>query len=128
MSPDERQVGVTLRRERAAAFPETIPRRQTAERWRSYVQPNAKPTRGHCADANGRRQYRTTADGRRTQKLNGISNQSRNAAVSRFEPDGLMDLIALVPYEKVKVLLQVAGKDCEEHDTRSPAAWSSNHG
>ena len=34
--------------------------------------------------------------------------------------DGLNDLVALVPYEKVKVLLQVAGRDFDEQDVAPP--------
>jgi hypothetical protein len=34
--------------------------------------------------------------------------------------DGLTDLVVLIPYEKVKVLLQVAGKDFDELDIAAP--------
>ena len=34
--------------------------------------------------------------------------------------DGLADLVVLIPYEKVKVLLQVAGKDFDEQDVAPP--------
>lgn len=43
--------------------------------------------------------------------------------------DGLADLVILIPYEKIKVLIQVSGKDFEETDAaRRPAAASSNRG
>jgi hypothetical protein len=34
--------------------------------------------------------------------------------------DGLMDLVVLIPYEKIKVLLQVPGKDFDEEDIAPP--------
>ena len=36
------------------------------------------------------------------------------------DQDGLADLVILIPYEKVKVLRQAAGKDFEEWDVETP--------
>ncbi len=40
--------------------------------------------------------------------------------------DGLADLIALIPYEKIKVLLQVEGRDFDEEDVAAPGGSVEN--
>src|SRR5205085_7781067 len=73
------------------------------------LRPEAKPTLAVIVDQDGRRSLVTrTADGKsRTQKLN--KNFKSNPTALAFhdvDQDGLMDLVMLIPYEKVKVLLQ----------------------
>ena len=74
-------------------------------------------------DQDGKRTLVTrTADGaKRSQKLAESFKSAPSALVWHdVNQDGLADLIALVPYEKIKVLLQVAGKDFEEMDVTPP--------
>ena len=57
----------------------------------------------------------------KTQKLNDNFKSNPTAlAFHDVNQDGLADLVVLIPYEKVKVLLQVAGKDFEELDVAPP--------
>jgi hypothetical protein len=84
-------------------------------------------------DQDGKRSLITrTADGKsKTQKLS--ENFKSNPTILSFhdaDQDGLTDLVALIPYEKVKVLRQVQGKDFEEIDVAPPGGaieqpWSS---
>jgi hypothetical protein len=82
-----------------------------------------KPVLAAIVDQDGRRSLVIrTADGKnKTQKLN--DNFKSNPTMLVFHDanqDGLSDLIALIPYEKIKVLLQVARKDFEELDIAPP--------
>ncbi len=74
-------------------------------------------------DKNGERSLVTrTGDGKmKSQKLN-ASFKSNPAAFSfqDVNQDGLTDLIVLIPYEKVKVLLQKSGGDFDETDVDPP--------
>src|SRR5207248_3254418 len=57
----------------------------------------------------------------KTQKLS--ENFKSNPTMLAFHDanqDGLPDLVVLIPYEKVKVLLQVPGKDFDEVDVAPP--------
>lgn len=117
LSSDERQVGVTRFDEKERlAFPELIPLEgKPLALAVGALTPKGKPALAVIAlDSNDRRVLVTrTADGsNQIQKLH--ENFKSNPATLLFHDlnqDGLGDLVALVPYEKVKVLLQVAGKD-----------------
>ena len=41
-------------------------------------------------------------------------------AIQDVNQDGLADLVVLIPYEKIKVLLQKAGRDFDEEDVAPP--------
>jgi len=126
LSSDERQVGVTRFDEKERLpFPELIPLEgKPLALAVGSLQPRAKPTLAVIVlGADDRRTLFTrTADGQtRTQKLS--ENFKSNPTTLLFHDlnqDGLTDLVALVPYEKVKVLLQVAGKDFDEQDIAPP--------
>ena len=97
------------------------------------LQPGAKPTLAVLVEKDDRRSLVTrTADGKsKTQKLSAdFKSNPTLLAIHDVNQDGLADLVALVPYEKVKVLLQVAGKDFDEQDVAPPggvieAPWLS---
>jgi hypothetical protein len=126
LSSDERQVGVTRFDEKERlAFPELIPLAgKPLVLAAGVLQPKAKPTLAVIVLGTDERRtlVTRTADGKsRTQKLS--ENFKSNPATLLFHDlnqDGLADLIALVPYEKVKVLLQVAEKDFDEQDVAPP--------
>ena len=63
-----------------------------------------------------------TADGKtRTQKLSkDFKSNPTTLAFHDADQDGLTDLVMLMPYEKVKILRQVADKDFEELDIDPP--------
>lgn len=128
LSSDERQVGVTRMDDKERLpFPELIqldgkPLALAV----GALQAGGKPVLAVVAlDKEDRRVLITrTADGKmRTQKLSAdFKSNPTTLLFHDANQDGLMDLIALVPYEKVKVLLQVKGKDndFEEYDIAPP--------
>ena len=126
LSADERQVGVTrMDNKQRLAFPELIqlPGRPLALTV-GALQPKAKPTLAVVVlGADDRRTLVTrTADGKmKSQKLSETFKSNPTTLLFHdVNQDGLTDLVALVPYEKVKVLLQVAGKDFDEQDVAPP--------
>ncbi len=120
LSPDERQVGVTRFDENGRlAFPELIPLEgKPLALAVGALAPDAKPTLAVIVlDAGDRRVLVTrTADGKSaSQKLN--ASFKSNPAMLLFHDlnqDGQADLVVLVPYEKVKVLLQTKGEFSEQ--------------
>ena len=83
----------------------------------------AKPALAMIVDQNGQRFLATrTADGKvRTQKLSEkFTSNPVTMAVQDLNQDGLPDLVVLIPYEKIKVLLQKPGGDFDEEDIDPP--------
>jgi hypothetical protein len=126
LSADERQVGITrMDDKQRLPFPELI---QLEGRPLALavgaLHSNAKPTLAVIVLATDDRRLlvtRTTDGKTKTQKLS--ENFKSNPTTLLFHDanqDGLTDLVALVPYEKVKLLLQVAGKDFDEQDVAPP--------
>jgi hypothetical protein len=74
-------------------------------------------------DKDGQRSLVTrTAEGKlRAQKLNeNFKSNPTTLALHDVNQDGRMDLVVLIPYEKIKVLLQKSGGDFEEADVDPP--------
>ena len=87
------------------------------------LKPGAKPSLCVIVDQNGRRSLVThAADGKmRTQKLDENFKSNPTAlAIQDVNQDGRADLVALIPYEKIKVLLQKSGGDFDEVDVDPP--------
>ncbi|HUB86729.1 MAG TPA: VCBS repeat-containing protein, partial [Verrucomicrobiae bacterium] len=87
------------------------------------LRPGGKPTLAVIVDRNGQRYLvTTTADGKsRTQMLS--ENFKDNPTTLTFEDvnqDGLTDLVVLIPYDKVKVLLQKTDGGFDEEDVDWP--------
>lgn len=125
LSADERQVGVTrLDDKQGLPFPTLIPLDgKPLALAVGKLQPSAKPTLAVILDQDGKRSLVTrAADGKsRTQKLREDFKSNPTALVLHdADQDGTMDLVVLIPYEKVKVLRQVPGKDFEELDVSPP--------
>lgn len=128
LSADERQVGVTrLDEKERLPFPELIqldgkPLALAV----GALQQNEKATLAVVILGNDDRRVLVTrtADGKtKTQKLSeDFKSNPTTLLFHDANQDGLTDLIALVPYEKVKVLVQVKGKDAtfEEFDVAPP--------
>lgn len=128
LSADERQVGVTrLDEKERLPFPELIqldgkPLALAV----GALQQNEKATLAVVVLGNDDRRVLVTrtADGKtKTQKLSeDFKSNPTTLLFHDANQDGLTDLIALVPYEKVKVLVQVKGKDAtfEEFDVAPP--------
>jgi hypothetical protein len=83
----------------------------------------AAPSLCVLVDKDGRRSLVIrAADGKlRTQKLNeNFKSNPTTLALQDVNQDGRADLVALIPYEKVKVLLQKSNGDFEETDVDPP--------
>ena len=87
------------------------------------LKPGAKPSLCVIVDQDGRRSLVTrTADGKmRTQKLGeNFKSNPTTLAIQDVNQDGRADLVALIPYEKIKVLLQKSNGHFEEEDVDPP--------
>lgn len=125
MSTDERQVGVTqFDKQGRVPFPTIIP--TDGKPLAMAIGPlktGERPTLAVILDQDGKRSLFTRdAEGRtKTQKLreNFKSNPS-TLAIHDANQDGLADLIVLIPYEKIKILLQQPDADFDEQDVSPP--------
>jgi hypothetical protein len=131
LSADERQVGVTrLDAKQRLPFPTLIPLDgKPLALAVGKLQAGAKPVLAVIVEQEGKGDQDTrrvlltrTADGKtRTQKLSkDFKANPTTLAFHDADQDGLMDLVILMPYEKVKILRQVPGKDFEELDVDPP--------
>jgi hypothetical protein len=87
------------------------------------LKPGAKPTLAIIVDKDGARSLVTfTAAGKTTtQKLSAsFTANPTTLAIQDVNQDGLADLVVLIPYEKVKVLLQKKDGKFDEMDVDSP--------
>jgi VCBS repeat protein len=125
LSGDERQVGVTrLDQNQRLPFPTLIPvDGKPLALAAGRLQAGAKPSLAMLVDHDGKRSLVIrTADGKsKSQKLNDeFKSNPTTLAIQDVDQDGLADLVTLIPYEKIKVLRQVAGKDYDELDIAPP--------
>ena len=125
LSQDERAVGVTqFDKNGRLPFPTLLPLDgKPLAMTVGPLKPGAKPTLAIIVDKDGQRSLVTrTADGKvKSQKLS--DSFKSNPASFTFEDvnqDGLADLVVLIPYEKVKVLLQKSGDGFAEVDVDPP--------
>jgi hypothetical protein len=87
------------------------------------LKPHAKPTLCVIVDKDGQRSLVTeTADGKtKTQKLSDDFKSNPSAmALQDVSDDGRADLVILIPYEKIKVLLQKRDGSFDEEDVDAP--------
>ena len=87
------------------------------------LKPGAKPVLAVILDKDGQRSLVTrTADGKtKSQRLSdSFKSNPTTLAIQDVNQDGLADLVALIPYEKIKVLLQKPGGDFDEEDVDPP--------
>ena len=125
LSGDERQIGVAHLDEKGRLpFPTLIPLEgKPLAMAIGKFQTDGKQTLAVIVDQDGKRSLVTrTADGKgKTQKLNeNFKSNPTSIAFQDVNQDGLADLVVLIPYEKIKVLLQVTGKDFDEQDVAPP--------
>ncbi len=125
LSQDERQIGVTrLDANGRIAFPTILP--TDGRPLTMAVGPlraNARPTLAVITDQDGKRELLLrTADGKTTrQKLSeSFKGNPSGMVMHDANQDGLADLVVLIPYEKLKVLLQVNDKPFDEEDVSPP--------
>jgi len=125
LSPDERQVGYTTFDQKGRMpFPTIIPMDgKPLSMAVGRLRPGQKPTLAVILDQDGKRALFTRSpDGQtKTQKLSeNFKSNPASVAFHDANQDGLADLIVLIPYEKIKILIQVPDKDFEETDVAPP--------
>ncbi|HEY1716885.1 MAG TPA: VCBS repeat-containing protein [Verrucomicrobiae bacterium] len=125
LSGDENAVGVTqFDKNGRLPFPTLIPLDgKPLVMAVGALKPGAKPALAVIVDKDGLRSLVTrTADGKtRTQKLNAnFKSNPATFAIQDVNQDGLADLVVLIPYEKVKVLLQKSDGSFDEEDIDPP--------
>ena len=125
LSRDENAVGVTqFDKSGRLPFPTLIP--LDGKPLAMAVGPlksGAKPTLAIILDKDGQRSLVTrSAEGKmKTQKLSdSFKSNPSSFTIEDVNQDGLADLVVLIPYEKVKVLLQKSGGDFDEVDVDPP--------
>jgi hypothetical protein len=114
LSEDERAVGVTqFDKNGRLPFPTLLPLDgKPLAMTIGALKPGAKPTLAVIVDKDGQRSLVTrTADGKmKSQKLSdSFKSKPSSFTIEDVNQDGLADLVVLIPYEKVKVLLQKSG-------------------
>ena len=125
LSQDERAVGVTqFDKNGKLPFPTLIPLDgKPIAMAVGALKSGAKPTLAIIVDKDGQRSLVTrAADGKmKTQKLSdSFKSNPASFTIQDVNQDGLADLVALIPYEKVKVLLQKSGDGFDELDVDPP--------
>jgi len=125
LSHDENAVGVThLDKNGRMPFPTFIPLDgKPLVMAVGALKPGAKPTLCVIVDKDGQRSLVTrTADGKtKTQKLSdSFKSNPTTLVIHDVNEDGLADLVALIPYEKIKVLLQKPDGNFDEEDVDPP--------
>ena len=135
LSTDERQIGVTtINAQGRISFPTPVPfEGKPLAMAVGALKRGQPPVLAAVLDLDDRRQLSIrSADGSiKSQKLS-ASFKSNPASILLHDAnqDGLEDLVILIPYEKLKLLLQVPGKDFEEVDVALPGGsnerpWAS---
>jgi hypothetical protein len=125
LSADERQIGVSYWDEKGRlSFPETVP-----VEGRPLLLTTGTLARGTqpvilvLADTDGRRELQLhRADGtvQRQTLSESFKATPSSMAVLDVNQDSLPDIVFLVPYERIKILLQIPEKDFEELDVLPP--------
>lgn len=123
LSNDERQVGVTKLDENGGlGFPEILHSEGRPLAF-AFGEIAGKQTLAVVVDVDGKRelQLRRPEGELKKQSLSESFKANPSSIVLHdVNQDGLSDLVVLIPYEKMKILLQVEGKDFEEIDVSAP--------
>jgi hypothetical protein len=125
LSADERQMGIAHFDESGRVpFPKVLPVEGRPLAFAvGPLAPDAKPSLAVVVDQDGRRelQIHDPQGGVRRQKLSEhFKSNPSSVVIHDVNQDGLPDIVILIPYEKIKVLLQVPGKDFDEQDVVPP--------
>jgi len=125
LSRDENAVGMTyFDKSGRLAFPTLIPLDgKPLVMTAGVLKPGSKPALAVIVDKDGVRSLVTrTADGKtKSQKLSdSFKSNPVSLSIQDVNQDGLPDLIALIPYEKVKVMLQKNDGSYDELDVDPP--------
>ena len=123
LSNDERQIGVTqLDDNGGLGFPEIL---HSEGRPLAFAlgEISGQQTLAVVVDLDGKRELQLRrSDGKVTKQSLSESFKANPSSIVMHDvnQDGLSDLVVLIPYEKLKILLQREGKDFEEIDVSAP--------
>ena len=125
LSSEEHQIGVTkLDKSGRIAFPAIVPfEGRPLTMAIGPLQPGAAPTLAVILDQDGKRALATrTADGKTRGQPLSAQFKANPASMTLFDAnqDGLADLVVLIPYEKIKVLIQTPAHTFDEEDVLPP--------
>lgn len=125
LSADEGQIGLTrFDGQGGLAFPKTLPvSGRPLALTTGALTPDAPPSLVAVVEQEGRRELRLLNSGgsaRRQALDSSYKSNPVSVAVHDADQDGLADIIVLTPYEKIKILIQVPGKDFQEVDVLPP--------
>ena len=124
LSADERQVGVTTLDENGRlGFPEIILAEGRPLVIAAGKIKDSKPVLAMITDRDGKRELilrPAEGDPFRQKLSDSFKANPTSLMIHDVDQDGRADLIALVPYEKVKILLQVEDGDFKEVDVAPP--------
>jgi len=129
LSSEEHEIGVTrLDKNGSIAFPAILPfEGKPLAMAIGPLQPGAAPTLAVILDQDGKRVLATrTADGKTRSQTLSAAFKANPASMTMFDAnqDGLADLVVLIPYEKIKVLIQTPGQSFDEEDVVPPGGSS----
>jgi hypothetical protein len=129
LSSEEHQIGVTtLDKNGRIAFPALLPfEGRPLAMAVGPLQPGAPPTLAVILDQDGKRVLATrTADGKTRSQTLSATFKSNPSSLTMFDAnqDGLADLVILIPYEKIKVLIQTPDHTFDEEDVLPPGGAS----
>ncbi|MBI1839823.1 MAG: VCBS repeat-containing protein [Verrucomicrobia bacterium] len=129
LSPDERQIGITtLNAQGRIAFPTPLPfEGKPLALAVGSLKAGLGSTLAVIVDVDDRRELVLRGpDGKiKSQKLSAqFKTNPSGIQMIDVNQDGLMDIVVLIPYEKLKILVQVPGKDFEEVDLAAPGGGS----
>lgn len=125
LSPDERQVGVTrFDNEGKISFPEVLPMEGRPLAFAvGQIDPESAPSLAVLLDRDPGRELRILrpgTDARRHKFSHAFKATPGAMVIHDANQDGLSDFVILVPYEKMKILLQNRAGAFDEHDVLPP--------
>jgi hypothetical protein len=129
LSSEEHQIGVTkLDKNGRIAFPAILPLEgRPLAMAIGPLQPGAAPTLAVILDQDGKRSLALrTADGKTRAQSLSAEFKANPASMTMFDAnqDGLADLVLLIPFEKIKVLIQTPTHTFDEEDVLPPGGSS----
>ncbi len=129
LSTEEHQIGVTtLDKNGRIAFPAILPfEGRPLAMAVGPLQPGAPPNLAVILDQDGKRVLAArTADGKTRSQPLSAAFKANPSSMTMFDAnqDGLADLVILIPYEKIKVLVQTPDHTFDEEDVLPPGGAS----
>jgi hypothetical protein len=124
LSGDERQIGVTRYENGKLPFPKILPvDGKPLAMAAGILETDAPPCLAVIVDQDGKRNlqiHRPNGLAKSVKLADSFKSNPTSLTLMDVDQDGLNDLVVLVPFEKIKILKQVAGGNFEEIDVTPP--------